>query len=723
MAEGGGTPRGRKFIRVRMALSHFTFRMRMKSFLLYTCYFLTYYVHYSLESDWEFAGTTLRIYRMAEAERDGMKSWDDPWCHRGSRHSTLSGQRCWWRWRESARMDHLLAYIEDRISTLPGHLQSYCPDCLVGITKEHTSMKKTSLAAFACADFDSTVGTNDYPPRDCATADAAWARFPTPTEAPCCGNHTLVMASIMMMARSHERGETHMPLEVLVHQGKDEAALKAMVRSQLNRSDTVLQLIISRAQRMVGIHYTAQEGYVPWTPSVVRASMRFWFRRYDIPAMLDLLKVLYWLFGISSLVHYLLECWAMHPESHFYLCNGDHLAWRLLTPVGLVTLASYSGPPSVIVMDPVMSVQDWTVVVAMTEIIMLARLFSEADVIPPCRVLLRALSIASRPAATLSLVLFIVMILLSGVAGQLFGPVLNHTWWTALLDFTDQMAHGAQLNGEAEWYAPVGSKVMYFLALIVLFLTMSQVFITILIDSFQAGREDRAEQQLAVHLPEGYSSVLRPCGLHEVVHSAVGWLSYYMPAYRSTSPQLLRALKRATTALVEADWSLEKHPILLSLEELAPFLHQAKIWEGAAEMLLLHFGAEWVGRSNSADTLESEGLSDDGNADNMPNVPATTTTNVGGRLAPTAPPPGAGVSEPGGRLCADSARAELVAETWELARRVEDPIPYSDLQTLSATTLRRMRQTLRVAAASQQRASPDKELDELEPSTAVEAER
>ena len=77
-------------------------------------------------------------------------------------------------------------------------------------------MEFLSLTDFICADFMSTVNSQDYPPRECKQADRAWAAAPTVFGAPCCHNATLVVASVAMVSMHEVGSRTEASLEELL---------------------------------------------------------------------------------------------------------------------------------------------------------------------------------------------------------------------------------------------------------------------------------------------------------------------------------------------------------------------------------------------------------------------------------------------------------------------------------------------------------------------------
>ena len=91
-----------------------------------------------------------------------------------------------------------------------------CPACGLGVTPQAGDMFSLELSDFICADFDSFAGSSDYPARDCAPDDAAWAASPSVNSAPCCVNNTLARASLLLMAEYGVGGPAGESLENLL---------------------------------------------------------------------------------------------------------------------------------------------------------------------------------------------------------------------------------------------------------------------------------------------------------------------------------------------------------------------------------------------------------------------------------------------------------------------------------------------------------------------------
>jgi hypothetical protein len=85
-------------------------------------------------------------------------------------------------------VQQVASLMEDGVATVVGELETICSQCAVGLTTSKVDLRFLGLESFICSDFISSVGSEHYPPRDCVTADSAWARDPSADSAPCCKN-------------------------------------------------------------------------------------------------------------------------------------------------------------------------------------------------------------------------------------------------------------------------------------------------------------------------------------------------------------------------------------------------------------------------------------------------------------------------------------------------------------------------------------------------------
>ena len=155
------------------------------------------------------------------------------------------------------QVSQIATYLDGSLARVVDELNSICEHCEVGLTPHSRDMTFLSLEDFICSDFDSKDGERDYPSRDCALEDRAWAAGPSSLTAPCCANATLVKASVAMMTEALAYGITELPLETLLSGGTDPSysSTEYFVSFYIDKKSFILQLIVSRSQRMAGTSF------------------------------------------------------------------------------------------------------------------------------------------------------------------------------------------------------------------------------------------------------------------------------------------------------------------------------------------------------------------------------------------------------------------------------------------------------------------------------------
>lgn len=149
----------------------------------FALFFVIYATICNVQSDWQFASSTLSLLDRARADL-GYLPFSD-------------------RVTVKDNMD----FLDPELTNLTAELTKICRDCDVGVTSLAKSLSSFTLQDFVCSDFDSNAGSSDYPTRDCGAADAEYAAAPSATTAPCCGDATLVRASMSIMAWSSRAPE------------------------------------------------------------------------------------------------------------------------------------------------------------------------------------------------------------------------------------------------------------------------------------------------------------------------------------------------------------------------------------------------------------------------------------------------------------------------------------------------------------------------------------
>ena len=142
-----------------------------------------------------------------------------------------------------------------------------CPTCSLALTPMNADLRALDTHEFSCTDFESVAGTSSYPDRDCATANVKWAERPSVHGTPCCRNSTLALYSMLLMAWHASDGPEETSLAVLeeltktLTENRKHDAFSASTtlvaahatRTWLVDSDHLVQLVLSRGGRMVGV--------------------------------------------------------------------------------------------------------------------------------------------------------------------------------------------------------------------------------------------------------------------------------------------------------------------------------------------------------------------------------------------------------------------------------------------------------------------------------------
>jgi len=381
----------------------------------------------------------------------------------------------------------------------------------------------------------------------------------------------------------------------------------------------------------MGISYGASERNPESAPGWILAEKRYGSQRYDTASLQIVLNVAFAMFGIMSGIHLALEFWS-------------HCQWAkwLRQPRTWLTFMTFIWPVVVSITRAEMTVYDWTSLVAVSHVIMLARLIFEGEVIPSCRVLLRTMRVAIGQLTALSLLLAIIFAVLAGVQGVMFGVFLYGSYGESMLSLLYQFGSGAEINPDADLYNPMGAKLMFILVLFVLVLTLSQVFITVLMDAFEAANEELKSIEEELVVGEGFEVMPpRPVAWRDsfsrtVIDRAAFILMYYEPSGGACCHQVMRALSKSITEAEALDPSCEGGCILLTL----PALRRAGLPQAAGESLLARFGARKLAR-HADEPIKDE-------------------------------------------------RVELQARAYMLSLSVTLPVPYSDLQAMSIDMLREL---------------------------------
>jgi hypothetical protein len=265
---------------MRRALASLHRLSRLKSLMSFLIFYLSYISLSTVRMDWWTGHETLTWLEEA---------------HEAAGVSLLT---------EVEEVSDITRYLEGSLSHVVAELKLICPHCEVGLTPNPGDMTFLSLEDFICSDFDSKPGIRSYPARDCAQADSTWAAHPSSLTAPCCSNATLVRASVAMMTEALAYGITELPLARLLSGGTDPSysSTEYFVDFYIEHSHFLLQLVVSRAERMAGTGYYVGET-VADAPERVTVLPGYWSFNYRDVVLETWLLGLVLLGAASTLLH------------------------------------------------------------------------------------------------------------------------------------------------------------------------------------------------------------------------------------------------------------------------------------------------------------------------------------------------------------------------------------------------------------------------------------
>merc|ERR1740121_2724670 len=96
------------------------------------------------------------------------------------------------------------------------------------------------------------------------------------------------------------------------------------------------------------------------------------------------------------------------------------------------------------------------------------------------------------------------MLIMATLYGQQFGGFQRKSVGTLFLDVFDQFANGASLDDEAKAYSKEASILLYVVTMLILFLTLSQIFIAVLTTALDEAQTDEAKWRYLMSVPEGH---------------------------------------------------------------------------------------------------------------------------------------------------------------------------------------------------------------------------
>jgi len=484
-------------------------RSAIKGFLLYFIFTVIYMAYQTLRCDWQFGALTYKTYNDA---RDNLQipAFDT-----------------------RTTIHQLVDFLNSDFDRLTTALDASCLDCDIALTDVQGDLQDMDMTQFVCGDFESTVGTTEYPSRDCKTVDASYAEHPSAERAPCCLNQTLVQASMSVMVWARLQPEFLEPnflspgplsLKDLLNidesirvgapdfgkpslpQWKKDIFLHLLSESHippgvkaagaylyLSKSvdeGFVVQVIVSRRERMLGIECRATWRDKDNEPGVVNPSQTFWTQNYR--DRYYHLAVLMWIFWFWSLMHELLGYYSRNLTlralvAELFQVYTVFFAFSTFSP--LIGECTKMG----------LTLSKWSMWITINEAIMGLRCFDEGQhMLVGLKVVVRTLKIALYSLASLIFLTFFMSIVVGLIYGQLFGVVDSNldTWSWGLARNVQQLVAPAELEPSHMVQDQAAALLFYYFCLFMFRLAFGSFVVAVLVASFNkaTGEIDRYEK-------------------------------------------------------------------------------------------------------------------------------------------------------------------------------------------------------------------------------------
>jgi hypothetical protein len=426
--------------------------------------------------------------------------------------------------------------------------QQRCLNCKVGITPVNRDMNHLSLTQFICSDFLSTAGSDDYPSRDCAAADAEFAQHPSSAFTPCCADPSLVRASVAVMAE-HYKGTPEVPQSLERLLGGVTELTSELLGGTIDERGGLYQVIVSRDLRMAGIQY-----YATWVdkenaPGHITPKSEFWSYSYTQSPLKINLLMLTLLFGTLSLVHEIIQPWAENVESIYGYVTTPFML--------LIEIPTVVVPPMLELFKTYIDVSEYTMFVTLLELLLVVRLFEEGEIVPPLRLFVSVLNHAGPMLLKFIAVLFPMIGITAAAQSQLFGPFDDGyaDYATSVSRIVHHLTAPPPTEGPVFEHTNIGAQIMYYWSTFVLRLAFGSFLVAILVGAFNKATVSLAADKASLKLPRGFERVGIPAGFFEASYRLISYCIMWR-VHGVWGPGLVRTLKVAEAnaqALLEVE--------------------------------------------------------------------------------------------------------------------------------------------------------------------------
>mmetsp|Transcript_5964 Transcript_5964/g.13049 ORF Transcript_5964/g.13049 Transcript_5964/m.13049 type:complete len:768 (-) Transcript_5964:43-2346(-) len=700
-------PASEKLIPVSKLYHDMEKRYKCKYLWLYMAFFSTYLglTFHRIDATW--AHETKLVYDTALDRLGGIPAAENSWCDQDTRKTEgTTNASCWWDYYDLENLEDMTFFLTNRLSTMGAGIRGICSECLMAIAVSGDDILGLDLDKFACSDFTSERGNDDYHHRDCDVVDAAWTAQPVSYSPPCCRNQTLVEASVLLKAWAYWQDadaylENASGAEVkwLLSDGVVKRANRDVwdckferqvsspnatdldqlfycyLAEKLSEAGNFMQVIVSREDRFLGMNLDGSMRGHGWDRRWVKPTVRLWSLRVDTLKLQTLLTAL-WL-SIDSLIVLMgvqatvlgFRSWKWDFYKHMHLRRAMTFVPALTLPILVEVFRIYMTTPL------------WTIFITVTEILLLIGFVVQLEIVNSIRVIVRIITKASKGVVTLTVVLVPLWFVMGLLYCQLFGVQRYDGIAQALHDLFSIFVVGKEVEAEDFTYGPTPYWMMYYISSVMLVLTLSQVFITILIDAYSESRTEEARLMHAWRIPEGYRLVGEPTSFKEQCMEIIcDFFCGYSLRFHCWTRSLMHGLRLAIAK--QDDESL----VMLSETEVRAAMVEVRCGPGVVDLL----AAEWAHVAEDTATM-------------------STSTRAASLMHSQRPDITDG-------LFVDDVvakqLAQLRANIFALGTELGCSIPYKDLEMLGLAALQRLHSHLSGLVPTTPSASPE-ELVEL----------
>eukprot|EP00403_Amphidinium_massartii_P014175 CAMPEP_0178418320 /NCGR_PEP_ID=MMETSP0689_2-20121128/25026_1 /TAXON_ID=160604 /ORGANISM="Amphidinium massartii, Strain CS-259" /LENGTH=801 /DNA_ID=CAMNT_0020039707 /DNA_START=60 /DNA_END=2461 /DNA_ORIENTATION=+ len=519
-------------------------RSQVKDLLLSVAFIavFSWFSYHRFDPVWGYE--TRLIYNTALDQMGGIPAAENSWCDDDTRMTEgNTNASCWWQFEDLQNLADVSHFLTDRLSGMSPVLHEVCPECSLAVTTSPQNVYALGVRDMVCSDFESDgLG---YRARDCNAVDQEWRAHPRSYSTPCCTNQTLMEASILLMAwqffqdvdsylEEEERlglgGQSLLrellsdgtPTALVEGEGGVDCNFTSREVSSTNRQDLdniffcylyqniddaghFMQVIISRRERLLGMNFDAElRDKRGWSASWIRPTVRLWSFRFD-----DVSRQR----GVMFVWITLLSFYVSHCIINLVLAAQVWGKWdwhrHVRVQRSLVFVPGLSLPLILEVLKPMITMPLFTILVTVSELLLLVIFMMHLEAIDSVRVIIHIVTNSAEAIVVFTLILAPLWLCMGALYSQMFGLYKYEGFAQALHDLFTIFANGQEVEVSDYTYGPTAFWLMYYVSALVLVLTLSQVFITILLDAYTKSKEDEQELLQQSQVPPQFQRIGR----------------------------------------------------------------------------------------------------------------------------------------------------------------------------------------------------------------------